>query len=226
MSLQQKLSAFKAQFQSGRPPFEAIPAAVHEAFARGTAELAASGAAGRALGAGAAAPPFDLKDAYGREVRLAELLATGPVVLTFYRGVWCPYCNIDLQELESHAERIRAAGASLLAITPQTAPNSRKLTTDHRLSFPVLHDPGNAVAQQYGLRFFLPDYLIAVFRQLGVDLSVFNGNEDRTLPMPARFIVARDGRIAYAEVSADYTERPDPAELFPTLEALRLQAAA
>src|SRR5689334_13785275 len=115
MSLQEKLSAFKAQFKSGRPPFEGIPADVHDAMERAINELRASGATQRVPRTGRA-PAFELQDADGAIVRLADLLAAGPVVLNFYRGVWCPYCNLDVQALESRAAEIREAGATLVAI--------------------------------------------------------------------------------------------------------------
>lgn len=221
MSLQEKLSAFKKTFQSGEPPFAGIPPEVHAIMQRATDELAASGATARVLGCGEEAPLFELQDAHGRIVRLADLRTAGPVVLSFYRGIWCPYCNIDLQELERHAGSIRATGATLVAITPQTPVNSRKLITEHNLSFPILSDPGNAVAERYGLRFRLPDYLIAVYRQLGVELPVINGNDDWTLPMPARFVVDSDGLICYAEVNPDYTVRPEPEELLRVLREVK-----
>ena len=224
MSLQEKLSAFKTQFQSGEPPFDKVPAAVHEVLQRATDALIASGAAQRVPRAGAA-PGFELKDAEGATVRLADLLEKGPAVLSFYRGVWCPYCNLDLQELELNAPALRATGATLVAITPQTASNSRRSIAQHKLTFPILSDPGNAVAERYGLRYRLPDFLIDLYRQLGVDLTVFNGDGSWTLPIPARFVVDREGRIRYAEADPDYTHRPEPADLLPILEQLARERA-
>jgi peroxiredoxin len=219
MSLREKLAAFKAQFQSGKPPFDRIPAEVHAIMQRGTDELVASGAATRVRRSGPA-PLFELTDADSATVRLADLLAKGAVVLSFYRGAWCPYCNLDLQELQLHDDRIRAAGATLVAVTPQTPVNSRKSIADHKLSFQILSDPGNAVAERFGLRFRLPDYVAAVYRQLGVDLSKFNGDDSWTLPMPARFVIDRQGMIRYAESDPDYSNRPEPAELLSVLESL------
>ena len=224
MSLQAKLSAFKAEFRSGKPPFEGVPSAVHDAMERATSELVASGAAERVRTTGPA-PGFELKDSDGAIIRLSDLLAAGPVVVNFYRGVWCPYCNLDVQALESYAAEIRATGATLVAITPQTAANSRKLIAAHGISFPILSDPGNTVADQYGLRHRLPTYLIDVYRQLGVDLAVINGDDSWTLPIPGRFVIDRGGQIRYAEAHPDYTQRPEPEDLLPVLRDLQRATA-
>jgi peroxiredoxin len=224
MSLQEKLSAFKAQFESGQPPFEAVPAAAHQIIKRALDELRASGIEQRFVRSGPA-PLFTLDDADGNRVGLGDLLAKGPVVLSFYRGAWCPYCNIELQELERHAARIRAAGATLVTVTPQNGANSRKVIAQHKLSYPMLSDAGNAVAAQYGLRFQMPDYLIALYKQFGVDLPAFNGDQTWSLPMPARFVIDRQGMIRYAKADADYTKRPEPDEVIPVLETLTRTAA-
>ena len=123
MSLQDRLDAFRADFEAGRPPYNA-PVWVHEPMHRATDALIASGAASRALRVGDKAPAFILKDADGNSVSSAELLKQGPLVVTFYRGVWCPYCNMDLQALEAALPEIRKHGARLVAISPQTAPTA------------------------------------------------------------------------------------------------------
>jgi peroxiredoxin len=221
MSLQEKLDAFKADFEGKKAPPEVV-AVMHKA----TADLIASGQADRALKAGWRAPKFALQDAHGVVVRSTDLLAKGPLVLTFYRGVWCPYCNMDLQAIEAAAAEIRALGASLVAISPQTAPNRRKSERENALSFPILSDHGNSVANEFGLRYRLPDDLIAVYKGFGNDLAVGNGEESWTLPMPARYVIGTDGVIAYAEVNPDYTRRPDPSELLPVLRRFQTDAAA
>jgi len=194
---------------------------------RATDELIASGAGERALKAGDRAPEFALKDANGREVASRELLAKGPLVVTFYRGVWCPYCNLDLQALQEALPTITERGAQLIAISPQSQPNSLKSQRENKITFPILSDPGNEVAARFGLRFKLPDYLIELYRDsFKNDLSRTNGDSSWTLPMPARYVIGTDGVIAYAEVSPDYTHRPDPEELLPALSALRSRAAA
>jgi peroxiredoxin len=221
MALQDRLNAFKTDFETNKAPASVV-AIMHKA----TADLIASGQANRALKAGAAAPAFELPDAHGNLMRSADLLARGPLVITFYRGVWCPYCNMDLQALEDAAGEIRALRASLVAISPQTAPNRRKSERENALSFPILSDHGNALADKFELRFRLPDDLITVYKGFGNDLAVGNGEPSWTLPMPARYVIDSNGVIAYAEVNADYTKRPDPSELFPVLRRLQRGAAA
>jgi peroxiredoxin len=224
MSLQAKLDAFKADFEGGKPPYNAPRPAI-EIMHRATAELIASGAANRARKVGDVAPSFVLSDPDGRPVPAADLLARGPLVISFYRGVWCPYCNMELQALQAALPAIQQAGASLVAISPQNAVNSRKSMRDNRLEFPILSDPHNDVAAAFGLRFRLPDDLIGLYKQFKNDLPAFNGDDSWTLPMPGRFVVGRDGIIHYVEVNPDYTQRPDPDVLLPVLRSLTARAA-
>lgn len=218
MTLQATLDAFRADFKAGKPPYNA-PAHIHPIMERATAELIASGAAQQALKVGDKAPLFSLKDAHGEQVSSAQLLAQGPLVLTFYRGVWCPYCNMELQALQAFLPTLKAAGASLLALSPQTAANSRKSTRISGLDFPILSDTHNDVAEAFGLRFKLPDYLIELYKALGNDLPSINDDPAWTLPMPARYVIGQDGVIRYAEVNPDYTQRPEPSAM---LDALNL----
>lgn len=216
MSLQAKLDAFKADFQAGKPPYN-VPLSVIETMHRATTELIASGAAQRVLKAGNKVPAFTLVDPDGEAVSSADLLAKGPLVITFYRGVWCPYCNMELQALQEALPQLQALGASLIAISPQNPVNSRKSVRQNALSFPILSDPHNDVAAAFGLRFQLPDYLVDLYKSLKNDLPAFNGDPSWTLPMPARFVVGQDGTILYAEVNPDYTRRPEPEDMLPAL---------
>ncbi len=216
MTLQAKLDAFKADFEAGKPPYS-VPHAVIETMHRATAELIASGAATRALKAGEKAPVFALKNPDGVLVSSADLLTKGPLVVSFYRGVWCPYCNMELQALQEALPSFEQLGASLIAISPQTAANSRKSVRQNKLHFPILSDTHNDVAAAFGLRFEMPDYLVDLYKTLKNDLPVFNGDPSWTLPMPARYVIARDGTIIYAEVNPDYTRRPEPDDMLPAL---------
>ncbi|WP_186101199.1 peroxiredoxin-like family protein [Burkholderia gladioli] len=220
MSLQQKLDAFKADFRAGKPPYNA-PAEIHPIMERATAELIASGQAGRAVQAGDRAPQFTLRDQDGKLVSSADLLAQGPLVITFYRGVWCPYCNLELQALDAALPQLREYGARLVAISPQTPVNSRKSVRDNQLDFPVLSDAKGEVGAAFGLRFALPDYLVELYKKLKNDLPVANDDPSWTLPMPARYVIGQDGVVLYSEVNPDYTHRPEPEDLFPVLERAR-----
>ena len=169
------------------------------------------------LKAGDRAPSFTLTDPEGQPVSSDTLLERGPLVISFYRGVWCPYCNMELQALQEALPRFENLGAQLVAISPQTAANSRKSVRQNALGFPILSDPHNAVAAAFGLRFALPDYLVDLYRSLKNDLPAFNGDPSWTLPMPGRFVVGPDGVILYAEVNPDYTRRPEPEAMLPAL---------
>jgi peroxiredoxin len=147
-------------------------------------------------------------------------------VISFYRGVWCPYCNLELQALQEALPDITARGASLIAISPQTAPNSRKSQRDNKLDFPILSDVRSEVAHAFGIRFALPPDLVAVYAGFGNDLTKVNDDPAWVLPMPARYVISTDGIIAYSEVNPDYTLRPDPSELLPVLDRLKASKAA
>jgi peroxiredoxin len=217
MSLQARLDAFKADFEAGKPPYN-VPRSVVETMHRATAELIASGAAARAKKAGDIAPSFSLKDPEGNVVNSADLLQRGPLIVSFYRGVWCPYCNMDLQALEAAKPEFDRYGASLVAISPQTAANSRKSVRQNKLTFPILSDVKGRVSAAFGLRFNLPDYLIELYKGLKNDLPTFNDDPAWTLPMPARYVIGQDGAILYSEVNPDYTVRPEPEDMIPVLQ--------
>jgi peroxiredoxin len=225
MALQDRLNAFKADFEAGRFPLKPTKEAL-ETMHRGTDELIASARAQRAKKAGDRAPEFVLTDPDGKPVSSRELLAKGPLVISFYRGVWCPYCNLELQALQEALPEITARGASLVAISPQTAPNSRKSQRDNKLGFPILSDTRSDVADAFGIRFALPDYLVELYKSFKNDLPAFNNDPAWVLPMPARYVIGTDGIIAYSEVNPDYTQRPDPSELLPVLDRLNASKAA
>jgi peroxiredoxin len=225
MALQDRLDAFKADFTSGKLPFKPSKERL-QTMQRATDELIASGQAQRAKKAGDTAPEFTLLDPDGQPVSSRELLASGPLVISFYRGVWCPYCNLELQALQEALSEITARGASLVAISPQTAPNSRKSQRDNKLGFPILSDVKSQVANAFGIRFALPADLIEVYAGFGNDLPRINDDPAWVLPMPARYVIGTDGIIAYSEVNPDYTQRPDPSELLPVLDRLKESKAA
>lgn len=214
MTLNAELRAFYEARQ------QQIPAEIREIMQRAGQELADSGRADRALTVGDRAPRFTLPTTTGRSLALDDLLAEGPVVLTFYRGAWCPYCNIALRALQQHHDAITALGARLVAVSPQIPDESLTLTEKHSLAFDVLSDLGSDTAKQYGLAFDLPEDLAAVYDKLGFDLQRVNGGHPRTLPLPATYVIDRDATIRWAFVNTDYTRRAEPADIITALDTL------
>jgi peroxiredoxin len=197
-----------------------LPADVRDTMKRNADDLAASGLAGHALGAGARAPRFTLRSATGNQVTLDALLAEGPVVLTFYRGAWCPYCNLALRALQQHHDAIRNRGARLVAVSPQVPDESLSLTEKHDLAFEILSDIGSDTAKQYGIAFDLSDELAALYDRWGFDLQRVNAGHARTLPLPATYVIDRTGIIRWAFVDTDYTVRAEPADILAALDTL------
>ncbi len=185
-----------------------------------TAELKASGIENRALAAGDRVPAFTLPNAHGEPVRLTDLLARGPVVLNFYRGGWCPYCNLELAALQAELPNIQALGASLVAISPEQPDRATETRARHQLEFEVLSDRGNRVSRQFGLVFTLPESIRAIYASFGTDLPAYNGDDRFELPLPATYVIRADGTIGYAFVDADYTRRMDPVEIIQALRDL------
>jgi len=182
-------------------------------------ELRQSGIAQRALPVGAKAPEFELADGDGKPFRSVEALSRGRLVISFYRGRWCPYCVAELESLQAVLPEIQAAGASLVTISPQTPKHSGFTADQHELRFPVLSDPGNRVARQFGLVYRLPQELEQLYRGIFINLPNSNGDPSWELPLPATFILERDGTVLYAFADADHMRRAEPAEL---VERLRL----
>ena len=215
MTFQERLASLKQRIE-GSLPQEALDI-MHAA----TAELAASGIQGKVLGAGDTMPAFTLPDENERPVNSSDRLAEGPLVITFYRGVWCPYCNADLANLKHVVPTVQEAGGTMIAVSPEQAEHSRTIIQRQKLPFPILTDFENNVAAAFGLRFAVPETLKLLYRDtFHIDLEQYSGDPGWTLPMPARFLVDRDGVIRYAESSPDYTQRPDPDDLVEVLKAL------
>ena len=209
--------ALKEQNEAARARIPPGTLAVMEAA---TASLEASQLAERSLAVGAAAPDFSLPDAKGDRVVLSKLLTEGQVVLSFYRGGWCPYCNIQLKTLQDRLGDIAEAGGRLVAVSPQTPDNSLSTAEKHSLAFPVLSDVGNAVARSYGIVFTLADELRPVYAGWGLDLAAANGDRSFELPLPATYLIRPDGTVAWRFVDADYTKRAEPDDVVDALRAL------
>ncbi len=180
---------------------------------RAVAELLSSGIEDRILPVGAAAPEFMLNDASGRAIRSADLLALGPLVVKFFRGRWCPYCVTELEAWRELYPKLREAGVLLAAVSPQTSRQSDFMVGQHGMPFPVLSDPGCAVAEQFGLAYTIPEYLREYYRSILVNIPFVNGDESWRMILPATYVVSQSGRVTHAEAYADYRVRPEPEEI-------------
>lgn len=188
-------------------------------YAQAIKELEASGVA-QGLKEGDPAPDFSLPDATGQKVTLSEELAKGPVIISFYRGGWCPYCNLELRAYQRSLPEIQKIGARLIAISPQTPDASLSTKEKDELEFAVLSDKDGKVAAHYHLLFKLQDYLIDLYKESGIDLEARNGNEKWELPKPATFVINQKGIIVFAHVSSDYKLRTDPVEVINVVKGL------
>lgn len=213
MSLQAELRAFHADFM-GQVPAEIA------AMTQADLDLSASGILDRALKAGDRAPPLTLPHSTGGVMSLAGAIKDGPVVLSFYRGGWCPYCNLELRALQKALPDFTALGASLIAVSPQTPDQSPSTAEKNDLAFAVLSDTGSSTAKAYGIAFDLAEELRPIYTKFGQALPDRNGDDSWVLPLPATYVIDRDGIIAFAYVDVDYRNRLEPATITATFAAL------
>ncbi len=213
--LQQQIDEFIAEGASW------LPAGLLQNLLHPIGQLINSGAAEQALKEGAQAPDFTLPDARGNAVTLSHLLTQGSVVMTFYRGQWCPYCHLMLRAYQQALPHIQARGASLVAISPQTPDYSRALAEKLELTFALLSDMGNQVARQFGLVFTIDEAVRGAHKQVCADLPAFNGTDSWELPMAATFLVDQSGTLRLACVDPDFTRRLDPSVVIARLEELQ-----
>jgi peroxiredoxin len=195
-----------------------VPAETQAIHAQAVAELKARRLAANALSVGAQAPAFELPDHDGKMVSSSDLLGKGKLVLCFIRGRWCPFCVGQMEAMNLVLQQIEQAGATIVAISPQTVKQSFFMHDQHKLRFPLLSDAGNKVARQFGLTYRVPELQEAVYRRAFVNLPFTNGDESWELPIPATYILDRDRAVLYASANEDYTERPEPGEIVEFLQ--------
>jgi peroxiredoxin len=186
---------------------------------RAVEELFATGIAERILPVGAIAPEFELHDSAGRLVRSRDLLAVGPLVVKFFRGRWCSYCVTELEAWRDLYGLLRERGALLVAISPETERQSDFAVQQHGLPFPLLHDPEARLAKQFGLAYTVPEYHQRYLKSILVNLPFLNGEASWRLPLPATYVLGRDGRVAFAEAYADFRVRPEPQDVLAAVLA-------
>jgi peroxiredoxin len=190
-----------------------VPPEVEAVHARVIQELQEQPILERALPVGARAPNFELQDHDDRCVSSTQLLEQTLLVICFFRGRWCPFCVSQLEAMNLFLPQIRAAGAVLLAISPQTVRQSFFMAEQHKLNFRLLSDGRNQVARQFGLVYRVPEYQQSVYRRAFVNLPMANGDDSWELPIPATYVVSRDGIVRYASLNPDYSVRPEPTEI-------------
>ena len=196
-----------------------IPENVLDMILKTSAELIEQNLEARALKKGDTLPSFELADALGQKRSSDQLLKSGPMVISFYRGGWCPYCHLELRALQKALPEIKANNTTLLAISPELPNHSLTTQEKNELKFPVLSDPDNQVAKKFGLVFELDNKLVPLFKEnFNWDLVAINGTQKVELPIPATYVVNREGIIQFAFVQSDYTQRAEPERI---LEILR-----
>ena len=211
MSLQSDIEQYKAGF------VEKVPVEVREKMMQATQDLSDSGMTANAPKVGDKLLNFSLPNQLGKEVSLSDLTSNGPAVITFYRGGWCPYCNLELSAYQKALPEIQAAGASLIAITPELPDESLSTAEKNALDFQVLSDANATYAKELNLVFSLPEELRPIYLSFGIDIEKHNGSGQFDLPLAATFIVDGSGTITSAFVDVDYTKRQEPAEIVNAL---------
>lgn len=208
---------------------EMLPAELSALIEQGAGEISALDIIERAVKPGNPAPDFTLNNQKGETRQLNDYLADGPLVVTFYRGAWCPYCNLQLKEYDDHLAEITAAGARLVAITPEKpgaldilassgAPQEVIDMAVKHVEFDVLHDPGNRVAESYGVVFKLPDSHRQLLEQLHVDIEALNGDASFSFPDPATYVIRPTGEIAWAFIPNNYRKRAEVGQILTALQ--------
>lgn len=212
MSLKQILADVSAQGAKRMPP-EALAT-----MEKAAADYITAGIGKDALGVGDTLPDATLIDATGNPVTLSNLLAQGPLLLNFYRGGWCPYCNFEMKAYQDLLPEITAAGATLVGVTPEKPDNALSTVEKNALTYPVLSDTGNAFATALGIVFELQGDLKDLYEGFGLDLPNLNAQSGWTLPIPAVYVVGSDGKILFADIDLDYRRRAEPSEVLAILK--------
>lgn len=196
---------------------ENAPQEVLETMGAEIGKLAKSGILNTALKVGDKAPNFELKDSNRNSVRLTSLTKKGSIVISFNRGNWCPFCNIEFKHLQNSVPEIKSAGANLIVISPQLPEKSAEIITQNGFDYPILFDKGNEVAKQFGIAFTLADTLRLIHKTFEMDIPGHNGDESFGLPVPATYVVNKENGIIFASVNPNWMERAETQEYIEIL---------
>ncbi|MEI8669503.1 peroxiredoxin-like family protein [Pseudoalteromonas sp. B131b] len=213
MSLKAQIDAYNVQKEAK------LPADVLALMNTTNEELIAQHIKDNALQIGQKVENFSLANHKGENVELADLLKKGPVIISFYRGGWCPYCNLELKALNDYLPQFKTQSAQLVAISPQLPDETLSTAQKNNLEFDVLCDVSNKVAEQFGLLFTLDERIQALYTQFGIDFEHYYGDKSFKLPLPATYVISQEGVITYAFLSEDYTLRAEPIDVMAALES-------
>lgn len=223
-NLRHDMAKFQKVFESGAAPYHVKPdqVAIMHKF---DDELRATGILQNVPRPGAKFPEFLLKNQDTQAVSLTKILERGPVIVSFFRGMWCPYCNMELRALQEALPEIESTGTTLLAISPQQPTSNKQTVRQNQLSFDILADRGNQLAEKLGIVYRLGDELIEkVYHAFGTNLAKFNGDESWRLPLSSRFVIDTDGTIVAVDADVNYRSRPEPDETVAVLKAITRRA--
>jgi peroxiredoxin len=220
MTLQSELDGFRTAWAARVGPD------IVETIRQDNEALAQSGIAEKALKAGDVFPGLSLPDQRGQVRDLKAMFTQTPLVVTFYRGGWCPYCSLELRAYQRVVPEIERFGAKLVAVSPEAPNNTLTTTEKNDLAFPVLSDLQGRLADALGIRFSLSQTIRDLYVKFGHDLPTHNGDGRWSLPIPATYVVAKGGRIVVAHVDPDYRKRLEPQAALDALRKLQTSAAA
>lgn len=215
-SYKQSLDQQMAESKKGKSPFSSSDMAVMEKAGK---DLASS-MPDPGIKVGEKAPEFVLNNAFGQPVSLKDKLKEGPVVLVFYRGAWCPFCNMHLHVLQQSLAEFKKYGAQLITITPQTPDKSVEQLKIKGYPFEVLSDLDSSVMKAYKLYFELPDDLVDVYKKRGLDIESFNGQGRNVLPVPGSFVIDTNGVVQAMQADTDYKKRMEPSAIIDALKKM------
>jgi peroxiredoxin len=210
-TLAQKIAAFNLQAASQ------LPKEVFENFGRSIADLKQNNIEEKSIKVGEKFPEFSLNNINETKIYSKDILKDRKMVVAFFRGSWCPYCNLELQALQEILPTLKEKGVTLVAISPQSVEHSNSLTKQHQLGYEILFDNNNILAKKISIAFKVQDFVLPTYAQIGIDISKFNKNSDNEIPMPAVFIVNKDSTISYRFLDADYTNRVELDQLIAAL---------
>jgi peroxiredoxin len=197
-----------------------VPPEVKKIMNKGVNDLRSLGKHEVALGVGKRIPTISFRDLSKKRVGIDRLYSDQVVVLTFYRGGWCPYCMLELEAYQKHLDAFKKAGAIVVAVSPDSAGEAKKTVKKRKLTFDVFTDPENRAAKLLGLSFKVDKGTLEVYKKFGIDLKKSQGNENNELPMPGTFVIDKKGIVRYSYVDPDYTKRADPLDVLKVVKSL------